>query len=165
MKRKSIPILVSIGLLMSGKLPGRAQDANSYIDDRSDGAAIVRSLYNAIARQEYARAYGYFGDRKPVGDYKSFVDGYRNTVDVKVLTGTVTPEGAAGSTYEPVPVAVRSVDKDGKQQVFAGCYLTRMASASGQEPPFAPLHIESAELEEVTGPLESAVPKVCHIPS
>ncbi len=152
-------------IALSAALPAAAQDSNSYIDDRSDGAAVVRSLYNAIARQEYARAYGYFGDRKPQGDYQSFVAGYQNTADVQVRTGTVTPEGAAGSTYEPVPVAVRSVDKAGKEQIFAGCYLTRIASPTAQEPPFVPLHIESAELEAVKGSWEDAIPKVCHIPS
>jgi len=165
MKRLFTTMLVLIGLTPTGSFPALAQDANSYIDDRSDGAALIRSLYNAIARQEYARAYSYFGDQKPAGGYQSFVDGYRDTVDVAVRTGPVTPEGAAGSTYEPVPVAVRSIDKAGKEQVFAGCYLTRIASATAQEPPFAPLHIEGAELEEVKGPWENAVPKVCHIPS
>lgn len=152
-------------IALSTALPTMAQDANSYIDDRSDGAALVRSLYNAIARKEYARAYSYFGNRKPPGDFRSFVAGYENTADVQVHTGTVTPEGAAGSIYEPVPVAIRSVDKTGKERIFAGCYLTRIASASAQAPPFVPLHIENAQLEEVNEPWDTAIPKVCHIPS
>ena len=142
----------------------QAQDL-PYVDDRSDGAALVRSLYNAIARQEYARAYSYFGDRPPAGDYQSFVAGYKDTVDVKVKTGAVTQEGAAGSVYTPGPVAVRSVDKGGRERVFAGCYITRIVNAAVQEPPFTPLHIESAELEEVKTAFDDAVPKVCHTPS
>ncbi|TCQ29742.1 hypothetical protein [Rhizobium sp. PP-CC-3G-465] len=141
-----------------------AQDA-PYVDDRSDGAKLVQSLYNAIERKEYARAYAYFGDKPPAGDYASFVLGYKNTVDVEVKTGVVTQEGAAGSLYAPVPVAVRSVDKDGKERVFAGCYVTRIVNAAIQEPPFTPLHIESAELGEVKTPFAEAVPKVCHSPS
>ncbi|CZT33728.1 hypothetical protein [Rhizobium sp. 9140] len=141
-----------------------AQDA-PYVDDRSDGAKLVRSLYNAIERKEFARAYAYFGDKPPAGDYASFVQGYRNTVEVEVTTGVVTQEGAAGSLYAPVPVAVRSVDKDGKERVFAGCYVTRIVNAAIQEPPFMPLHIESAELGEVKTPFADAVPKVCHSPS
>ena len=141
-----------------------AQDA-PYVDDRSDGAKLVKSLYNAIERKEFARAYAYFGDKPPAGDYASFVQGYKNTVDVEVKTGVVTQEGAAGSLYAPVPVAVRSVDKDGKERVFAGCYVTRIVNAAIQEPPFTPLHIESAELGEVKTPFADAVPKVCHSPS
>lgn len=142
----------------------RAQDV-PYIDDRSDGARLVQSLYNAIERKEFARAYAYFADKPPAGDYASFVQGYKNTVDVEVKTGVVTQEGAAGSLYAPVPVAVRSVDKDGRERVFAGCYVTRIVNAAIQEPPFTPLHIESAELGEVKTPFADSVPSKCHEPS
>ncbi|KQS65676.1 hypothetical protein ASG39_09955 [Rhizobium sp. Leaf371] len=156
------------GSLVAGSLASPAaalaQDA-PYVDDRSDGAKLVQSLYNAIERKEYARAYAYFGDKPPAGDYASFVEGYKKTVDVEVKTGVVTQEGAAGSLYAPVPVAVRSVDKDGKERIFAGCYVTRIVNAAIQEPPFTPLHIESAELEEVKTPFDASVPKVCHTPS
>lgn len=137
----------------------------AYSDDRSDGAALVRSLYNAIARKEYARAYSYFSDKSQLARYQDFAGGYADTVEVEVKTGTVTPEGAAGSLYMPVPVAVRSVDKAGKEHVFAGCYVTRLASPTVQEPPFTPILIDSAELEEVKKPFDQAVPAVCHIPS
>jgi hypothetical protein len=160
------PVLIS--LLTAATLAGSAayagaQDQAAYSDDRSDGAALVRSLYNAIDRHEYARAYSYFS--KPMDDYRTFVSGYAKTVDVQVMIGTVTQEGAAGSIYAPVPVAIKSTEKGGKEQIFAGCYIIRIVNAAIQEPPFSPLHIESAELEEVTGPLERALPKVCHSPS
>ena len=156
--------LISGAVLACSACAATAQE-QTYVDDRSDGAALIRSLYNAIARQEYARAYSYFGDQKPAGDYRSFVEGYAKTVDVQVITGTVTTEGAAGSIYAPVPVAVKSIEKGGTEHVYAGCYVTRIVNAANQEPPFTPLHIESAELEEVKGPVEQAVPKVCHTPS
>jgi hypothetical protein len=162
------PILTSLltaAVLTASCLTVLAQDKAAYLDDRSDGVALIRSLYNAINRKEFARAYSYFADRKPFGDYRSFVQGYANTVDVEVITGTVTPEGAAGSIYAPVPVAIKSTEKGGRERIFAGCYITRIVSAAIQEPPFAPLHIESAELEEVEGPLEKALPKVCYPPS
>ncbi|MCC6629578.1 MAG: hypothetical protein IT340_19540 [Chloroflexi bacterium] len=31
-----------------------------YLDDRSDPVQVVRSLYNAVSRREYARAYAYW---------------------------------------------------------------------------------------------------------
>ena len=68
------------------------------------------------------------------------------------MTGSVTQEGAAGSIYAPVPVAIKSTEKGGKETIFAGCYLTRIVNAAIQEPPFSPLHIESAELEKVERP-------------
>ena len=153
-------------LAVSGScLPALAQDQTAYLDDRSDGPALIRSLYNAINRKEYARAYSYFDDSKRTGDYKTFVEGYAKTVDVQVITGTAKPEGAAGSVYAPVPVAVKSTEKGGKEQVFAGCYVTRIVNAGIQEPPFVPLHIESAELTAVETPFETSVPKTCSPPS
>ena len=112
---------------------------------------------------KYARAYSYFS--APVDSYEAFVNGYEKTVDVQILIGSVTQEGAAGSIYAPVPVAIKSTEKGGKEKIFAGCYITLIVNAAIQEPPFAPLHIESAELEKVGGPLEKALPKVCHSPS
>ena len=159
-------ILISLStaaVLAVSALHAAAQDQAAYIDDRSDGPALVRSLYNAINRQEYARAYSYFSN--PVDSYETFVEGYAKTVDVQVLIGSATQEGAAGSIYAPVPVAIKSTEKGGKEKIFAGCYVTRIVNSAIQEPPFSPLHIESAELEKVEGPLEKALPKVCHSPS
>ncbi|WP_426230826.1 hypothetical protein [Pararhizobium sp. DWP3-4] len=161
---KAILISLSTAVALAGStVHADAQDQAAYIDDRSDGPALVRSLYNAINRHEYARAYSYFSD--PVDSYETFVKGYEKTVDVQVLIGSVTQEGAAGSIYAPVPVAIKSTEKGGNEKIFAGCYITRIVNAAIQEPPFAPLHIESAELENVAGPLEKALPKICHSPS
>ncbi|WP_428426882.1 hypothetical protein [Pararhizobium sp.] len=160
---KALLISLSTAAILAGStLHASAQD-QAYIDDRSDGPALVRSLYNAINRHEFARAYSYFS--APVDSYEAFVKGYEKTVDVQILIGSVTQEGAAGSIYAPVPVAIKSTEKGGKEKIFAGCYITRIVNAAIQEPPFAPLHIESAELEKVAGPLEKALPKVCHTPS
>ena len=46
-----------------------------YMDDRSTAASLVRSYYNAINRQEYARAYTYFGDSNAPQSYASFAAG------------------------------------------------------------------------------------------
>lgn len=160
---KAILISLSAAAILAGSaLHASAQD-QAYIDDRSDGPSLVRSLYNAINRHEFSRAYSYFS--APVDSYEAFVKGYEKTVDVQILIGSVTQEGAAGSIYAPVPVAIKSTEKGGKEKIFAGCYITRIVNAAIQEPPFAPLHIESAELEKVAGPLEKALPKVCHSPS
>jgi len=155
--------LSTAAVLASTLVSAGAQDQTAYVDDRSDGPALIRSLYNAINRHEYARAYSYFA--KPTDKYEAFVQGYAKTVDVQVLIGPATQEGAAGSIYAPVPVAIKSTEKGGREEIFAGCYVTRIVNPGIQEPPFSPLHIESAELEKVEGPFEQALPKVCHSPS
>ncbi|MGN6585495.1 MAG: DUF1176 domain-containing protein [Rhizobiaceae bacterium] len=131
-----------------------------YFDDRSTPEAVVRSLYNAINRHEYARAYSYFSE-PPAKDLDAFAKGYDNTASVKVLEGAASSEGAAGSTYFSLPVAIEATDKSGKKQVFAGCYTLRLADPTIQTTPFTPLHIEKGDLEPAKGDLTAALPNRC----
>lgn len=140
---------------------GDASEA-PYLDDRSSADAVVRSLYNAISRHEFARAWGYFGDTKPAKDFDSFVKGYEGTDKVEVETGAVSDEGAAGSIFYNVPVAIRATDKNGGEKVFAGCYTLRQVNAQIQAaPPFDPIHIEKGALKPVTADFEEALPPSC----
>lgn len=141
-----------------------ANDASEapYLDDRSSADAVVRSLYNAISRHEFARAWGYFGDAKPAKDFDSFVKGYDGTDKVEVETGAVSDEGAAGSIFYNVPVAIRATDKSGGEKVFAGCYTLRQVNAQIQAtPPFDPIHIEKGALKPSTVDFEEALPPSC----
>ncbi|WP_085031406.1 hypothetical protein [Ensifer aridi] len=156
--------LFTLAGLAAPSIEAKAQETVAYVDDRSDGAALVRSLYNAISRKEYARAYGYFGASKPVGEFKAFADGYANTESVELKLGKVTTEGAAGSIYSAVPVAIKSVERQGKTRFFSGCYVARIINPSLQVPPFTPYQIETARLEEVSGPIDRAIPAVCNAP-
>ena len=150
----------ALSLVATG--PALAQsEPPAYLDNRSDAAAIVRSFYNAISRQEYARAWGYFGDRKPSPSFDAFVKGYENTQSVSVVTGAESMEGAAGNTYYSVPVAFAAYNKDGSEQVFAGCYTARLSNPAVQEPPFRSLSIDSATLKAAQQPYEDAVPQKC----
>lgn len=132
-----------------------------YLDDRSDAAAVVRSLYNAVSRKEYARAWDYFGETKPAKDFETFAKGYEATERVDVETGAVSSEGAAGSLFYNVPVAIRAVDKDGTEKVFAGCYTARQVNGSIQEPPFTPIQLDKGTLKPAEGELADALPKQC----
>lgn len=143
--------------------PALAEDP-PFRDDRSDPAAIVASLYDALNRHEYARAWSYFGDREPVADYAAFVAGYAGTERIALRTGAVTTEGAAGSLYGSVPVAIAATGTDGATRVFAGCYTTRQVQPSIQEPPFRPLEIVEGELSPVAGSLDGALPAGCPAP-
>lgn len=147
-----------LALLLAG--PAFAQQLPPYIDDRSDPASLVRSYYNAIARQEYARAYGYL-DSPP--EYPAFTKGYADTASVELALGPVTSEGAAGSIYGTVPAAVRATSTSGTVTTFAGCYTTRQVQPSIQEPPFRPIEITAGHMAraESAGALGDAVPKDC----
>lgn len=151
---------------LAATVPAVAQDTAppAYLDDRSDGEALVRSLYNAIARKEYVRAYSYFGNAAGRADFATFAEGYEDTENVTLRFGDITEEGAAGSLYWSVPVAVSARSNEGARQVLTGCYTVRLAQPANQaEPPFEPLHIESAHLAVSETSLEEVVPD-CETP-
>src|SRR3569832_598374 len=81
-----------------------------YLDDRSTPEAVISSFYNAIGRQEYARAWSYYEDGQGVPAVDAFVKGYSATASVKVSFGQSAQEGAAGSTYWTLPVSLDAID-------------------------------------------------------
>jgi hypothetical protein len=121
-----------------------AEDA--YLDNRSSAADLVRSLYNAINHHEYAGAYDYFAS-PPAKDFATFQAGYDHTVRVDVITGDVTGDGAAGSTYFTVPTAIKATDDKGRSKVFIGCYTVKAVNGAIQEPPFRPFIVEKGALK------------------
>lgn len=119
-----------------------------YLDDRSTAAELVRSLYNAINRHEYARAFDYFSN-PPAKGFENYQAGFADTDHVDVLLGEVSSEGAAGSTYYSVPTAIKSTDTKGNIKYFAGCYTVRAVNGSIQDPPFRPLLIDKGVLKAI----------------
>ncbi len=142
-------VLMSGCFAVSVALAGAAQPTQAdepYLDDRSDAVQLIRSLYNAVNRHEYARAFDYFSS-PPAKSFEAYVQGYADTEAVAVITGEVLADGAAGSTYFTVPTAIRAEDAKGGTSYFSGCYTVRAVNASVQDPPFRPLRIESAKLK------------------
>jgi len=119
--------------------------ADAYFDDRSSPETLIRSLYSAINMHQYSRAYTYFSD-PPAKDYDTYTKGFADTAHVDVKLGTVTGEGAAGSTFSNVPTVIRAKDNAGHYSYFSGCYVVRQINAD-QDPPYTPLQIHSAKLK------------------
>lgn len=138
--------------------PAAAQQAD-YLDDRSTPASLVRSLYNAINRGEYARAYGYFAE-PPAPTLEAYAAGYADTEHVELVVGTPREEAAAGSVYYELPVAIRSEERGGGSRVFQGCYTLRITNPAIADT-FRPLHIENGRLRPGAEPLEDALPRRC----
>ncbi|MDB5589154.1 MAG: hypothetical protein JWP26_4124 [Devosia sp.] len=154
-------IAIAVLLLGSVAAPAMADDS-SYVDDRSTATTVIESFYNAINRSEYARAYSYFGDSADNQPFSEFQAGYADTAGVTLKTGDETSEGAAGSTYYTLPVAIDAEATDGTHKVFAGCYQLRLVQpALQEEPPFAPLHIEKGTLKPVNEPFEKVTMTTC----
>jgi len=157
-------LVLALGLLVAMAAPALSQDGadEAYLDDRSTPEAVVNSLYNAINRSEYLRAYSYYGENSGVGGYEAFAKGFADTESVDILMGRSTSEGAAGSTYYSLPVAIDAVSRDGTHRQYAGCYTLRLANPQIQAtPPFVPMHIEKGELKPASGELQAILPSQC----
>ncbi len=137
------------GLALSLALPALAQDTlPDYRDDRSTASAVIESLYNAINRREFLRAWSYFREEPDRPDFESFAQGYADTSRVRVKLGQTETEGTAGSTYYRVPAVVEAT-RGGTAAVFSGCYELRLVQPAAQaEPPFQPLGIVRGNLRQ-----------------
>ncbi|MCP1198166.1 DUF1176 domain-containing protein [Notoacmeibacter sp. MSK16QG-6] len=128
-----------------------------YYDDRSSPQTLVHSLYNAINRREFARAYSYFGT-PPAASVEIYARGFDDTELVQIVTGSSMAEGAAGSSYQTLPIAIRSIAKGGGETVFAGCLTARLANPSIQASDFRPWHIERTTIRPSDEPFARAIP-------
>lgn len=154
-------------LLASALLPFQAAFAADlapppYLDDRSTPQALVKSLYNAVSRKEYARAWSYFST-PPSKSYEAFVKGYEGTAFVESVAGRPITDGAAGSVFYKLPVAIQAVSESGEESIFAGCYTIRQVNVQIQEPPFQAMTIEKGVLKPAGngGWLINAAPEDC----
>jgi len=149
----------ALTLLLAAFLATPAHAQEAYVDDRSTPTALARSLYNAINRGEYARAYSYFAN-PPSPTIEAYAKGYEGTERVELVTGTPREEAAAGSIYFELPVAIRALGTNGTDSVFAGCYTMRMPNPEHTEQ-FEPLHVERGTLHPAQEPFDEALPRRC----
>lgn len=154
-------------LILAAALAGFAAPAAAaqppYLDDRSTPEAVISSFYNAIGRQEYARAWSYYQDGQGVPAFDAFVKGYSSTASVAVSFGQSAQEGAAGSTYWTLPVSLDAVDTSGNHSYFSGCYTLRLANPAIQAaPPFEPLHIVEGHLKKAKAAGKTFAPANCN---
>lgn len=146
--------------VIAGLIVPASAMAQDYLDDRSDPAALVRSLYNAIDRGEFARAYSYFAT-PPADSVEAYAEGYAGTESIELVTGPASEEGAAGSVHYALPVAILAMQEDGEAQVYGGCYTLRLANPQIQAEDFTPLRIDDGELDPSEESLEEAMPESC----
>lgn len=155
----SRPVLLAL-LTLAGTAPAAtAQDGSlpHYRDDRSTAEAVVESLYNAVGRREYLRAWSYFRDEPDRPTLESFVAGYADTAQVRVRVQPGTSDGAAGSIYHAVPTVVEATRRDGSRAVYAGCYELRQVQPAAQiEPPFRPIGIVRGTLAQSDASFDTA---------
>ena len=128
--------------------------ASNYLDNRSDPLLVLSSLFNAINRKEYVRAYSYWetpGASQTVPPFSQFQQGYQETASVEADFGAPVSGAAAGNIYYTVPTALKVLTTTGQTQTFVGCYTLHLAQPTIQaSPPFQPLGIKSAIVKQVS---------------
>jgi hypothetical protein len=161
----SEPVLRGIKTPEAAGTPEGAQPP--YLDDRSDPVSTLRSLFNAINRKEYVRAYSYWqnpGASPDVPPFPQFQQGYQDTASVDATFGSVVSNAGAGQIYYNVPVALKVQTTRGQMQTFVGCYTLHLAQPAIQAtPPFEPLGIRSASVKQVANDanLSTLIDTVC----
>lgn len=137
------------------EIPPEHQDSDDeavYLDDRSNGETVVRSLFNAINSRQYLRAYSYWdADAEGLPSFEAFEQSFAETYYVDLFNvGEVMTEAGAGQQYSAVPYIISVTNTDGSVEAFAGCYLMHLANPAIQAtPPFEPLAIQAAAIRQM----------------
>jgi len=141
----------SMPTVMPIAVPTTADTGSSpYLDDRSDAAAVIKSLFNAINLHQYARAYSYWDDTPQRVPFTQFEAGYQDTASVQITLGAIGVDAGAGNLYAPVPIMFSAKTTSGAAQTFVGCYLLHLSQPGIQGVlPFRPWGIQSAAVQLV----------------
>ncbi|MBZ0302603.1 MAG: hypothetical protein K8J31_22850 [Anaerolineae bacterium] len=149
-------LLIVLVLLPTYAVSAQGLPTDNAYDNRDSPVDLLASYYNAINRQDYARAYGYWQNAPK--SYADFVSGFADTVSAQVIVQPPThSEGAAGSIYVQIPTVLVANHQDGTEHLYSGCFVTRK---SNLQPPDIPApdvwHLYSADLTEQ--PLTRSIP-------
>lgn len=130
--------------------PAAAQTIAPF-DLRDHPIYLIASYYNAIALQDYARAYSYWKGHAPGGaTYQQFAQGFADVQTVRALARLPVAGGvAAGTAHAEVPVVVLTTLKSGGSQIFAGCFHAVQHNVPVGDPPVIDLnwYLDSAVLQ------------------
>jgi hypothetical protein len=97
-------------------------------DDQSSPSATLASYVNALNRQEYERAWGYW-DAPPNPTFEDFRQGFAGTEEAFLAVAPPTRfDAAAGSMYTSVPAVLLATHSSEGRQSFVGCYVLRRSN-------------------------------------
>ena len=108
--------------------------APAATDGAGDPASVVRGYYDAISARDFVRAYASWSDsgRASGQTLGEFERGFDQTAAVTLTVGPAGRiEGAAGSRYVDIPVALRARRLDGSVERYRGTYTLRRAVVPG----------------------------------
>jgi hypothetical protein len=148
------PAVLDSAALAQSVLPDSASlmEVDAPPADLEQVRRVVEEYYAAIGVKDYQRAFARWGDRGRASGqtYLEFVAGFANTESVAVAVGEPGRiEGAAGSRYVEVPVAVTAVIRGGDRQRFEGSYTLRRTVVEGATPEQRQWHLHDGKLTRV----------------
>lgn len=127
-----------------------AQSPDNADSSQQAAVQVIRDYYQAIARQDYARAYSQWDaeGRASGQSFDQFKQGFVNTASTTVEIGEPgSPSGAAGSVYMEIPVTITAKTTAGISQKFHGSYvLKRVNDVPGSTPAQRRWHLYSADI-------------------
>ena len=139
--------------------------SGNYIDDRSTPSQVIVSLYNAINRQEYLRAYNYWmNPATSLDSFTAYANGYQDTAAVVLVFGQITGDAGMSQVYYTIPVILKVMTRNGTHTNFAACYIVHEASPYVfSAPPFPPMGIDrgSAKKTDISASDSSVLATAC----
>ena len=140
--------------------------SSSYIDDRSTASQVIVSLYNAINRQEYLRAYNYWTNPSTsLGSFGSYAAGYQDTALVDLVFGNITGDAGMSQVYYTIPVILKTTAKNSVRTNYAACYIVHQAAPGVfGAPPFEPMGIDrgQAKPSDINASVSAALATACN---
>ena len=141
------------GVLDDSAEPSDEEPNPSGQPTSGDAVKAIQQYYAALQARDYATAYATWGDggRASKQTPEQFAAGFADdTQIVATLDAPARMEGAAGTRYIEVPVAVEITTRDGKVRRYVGAYTLQRSVVDGATDAQRAWHIASADLRELT---------------
>lgn len=133
--------------------PAAEDDADPAAEPTAEDAVeALQQYYSAIETRDFGTAYALWADggRASGQTPDQFAAGFEDTVHVApMFDAPARVEGAVGSRYIEVPVAVESTSRDGRVRRFVGAYVLRRSVVEGATEDQRAWRIASADLREL----------------
>lgn len=126
--------------------------STSYIDDRSTASQVIVSYYDAINRQQYSRAYGYYSDpATDLGNFSSFASGYSTTASVDLVFGAISGDPGMSQVYYTIPVVLKVTASNSTHTNYSACYVVHETNPDVYGgPPVDPMSIYNGSAVQVS---------------
>ena len=145
-------LILATGILIGGPQPfAIAAPAQAAPSTAQDPVQLIRNYYRWINQKKYAGAFAIWEMREDGTavngqTFEKFKSGFNDTSAVSVEIGEPGEiEGAAGSNYIEIPVAISAISTSGHLQKFTGTYTMRSSNVADDKS----WYIYSAKVKKV----------------